>query len=132
MGIIGGVTEVAHHAIGAVGSVTHNLLGDEKDFIFNVAHHIIGGVAGVAHHAIGAVGSVTHNLLGDEEINEMTNKLMDQLVEDVVEINDNNRDFVFSLAHHIIGGVTEVAHHAIGAVGSVTHNLLGDEKDFQA
>merc|ERR1712202_122332 len=89
-----------------------------RDFVFSLAHHGIGGVTEVAHHAIGAVGSVTHNLLGDEEINEMTNKLMDQLVEDVVEINDNNRDFVFSLAHHIIGGVTEVAHHAIGAVGS--------------
>jgi len=68
---------------------------NNRDFIFNVAHHLIGGVAGVAHHAIGAVGSVTHNLLGDEEINEMANQLMDQLVEDGVEINDNNRDCKF-------------------------------------
>merc|ERR1712096_371239 len=98
---------------------------NNRDVIFSLAHHIIGGVAGVANHAIGAVGSVTHNLLGDEEKTDYVAKLD-------AKDTEENKDVIFSLAHHIIGGVTGVANHAIGAVGSVTHNLLGDENDFQA
>merc|ERR1712070_437511 len=128
---IRGVVGVAHHAIGAVRGVAHHLLGDEfkkdfsedlameitnalikdnsekakKDFIFGLIHHAIRGVAGVAHHAIGAVRGLGHAILGDEEINDMANKVMDELVKDGLEVNDNNRDFIFGLIHHGIKGV---------------------------
>merc|ERR1712142_1185313 len=80
-----------------------------------------------AHHAIGAVGSVAHHLLGDEEIKNLADEVMDQLAEDGLEVNDNNRDFIFGLVHHAIRGIAGVAHHAIGAVRGVAHHLLGDE-----
>merc|ERR1739841_485355 len=71
-------------------------------------------------------------ILGDEEINDMANKVMDELVKDGLEVNDNNRDFLFGLIHHAIRGVAGVAHHAIGAVRGLGHAILGDEeqKDY--
>merc|ERR1712070_1189971 len=122
---IRGVAGVAHHAIGAVRGLGPAILGDEEqkdlaqvlakqmvedifqskdskaknDFIFGLIHHAIRGVARVAHHAIGAVRGLGHAILGDEEINDMANKVMDELVKDGLEINDNNRDFIFGLIH---------------------------------
>merc|ERR1719489_449702 len=57
---------------------------------------------------------------------------MDELVKDGLEVNDNNRDFIFGLIHHAIRGVAGVAHHAIGAVRGLGHAILGDkeQKDF--
>merc|ERR1712032_782528 len=105
---------------------------ENKDFLFGLIHHAIRGVAGVAHHAIGAVRGLGHAILGDEEINDMVNKVMDQLVKDGLKVNDNNRDFFFGLIHHAIRGVAGVAHHAIGAVRGIGHAILGDEeqKDY--
>merc|ERR1719376_1617147 len=58
----------------------------------------------------------------------MANKVMDELVKDGLEVNDNNRDFIFGLIHHAIRGVAGVAHHAIGAVRGLGHAILGDEE----
>merc|ERR1719513_300625 len=105
---IRGVAGVAHHAIHAVRGLGHAILGDEEqkdfaqvlanqlvedilqakdskaknDFIFGLIHHAIRGVAGVAHHAIHAVRGLGHAILGDEEINDLANKVMDELVKD--------------------------------------------------